>query len=176
VTTIAGSRDQGNRSQKHIRETPCTNENHRWRRGPPGGKADCLEATAISEPPIWCWVRIHYLELSWFRACHFPARERNLWQYLKWTEAGQQGILHPLDWVWSLVGDNRHSGTLENYWTGCNTVQISKDATCEPYIGVNSLNGFWWQFHHWYFWKATYPQCETGISIEQQSQLHLTDA
>jgi hypothetical protein len=64
-----------------------------------------------------------------------------------------------------LVGKNRHSGAPENNWTTHNPFRISKDASCEPYIRVNSLNGFRWQFRHRYYWTVTYRQHERGILI-----------
>jgi hypothetical protein len=71
-----------------------------------------------------------------------------------------------------LVGGNRGSGALEYHRTLRNQFRISKHRFCEPYIRVNSAIGFWSQYHHRYVWKATYGQCQRGISIYEQSQLH----
>ena len=54
---------------------------------------------------------------------------------------------------------------LENHWTAPDTFWISKVASCKPYIRVNLPHGFRWQFYHWYYWTATYRQCERGIFI-----------
>jgi hypothetical protein len=85
-------------------------------------------------------------------------------------------MLHLLCQVWSLVAGNRCSGAPENHQTVCNPFWIFKDASSEPYVTVNLANGFRRQFHHQYFWITTYQQCEWGILIYQQSQLHLSDA
>jgi len=88
----------------------------------------------------------------------------------------KQGILHLFDRIWTLMFSNQHSGAPEDHQTVCNPFRISQDASFEPYMTVNIWNGFWQQFHHPYFWMATYHQCERGTSINLQSQLHPTDA
>jgi hypothetical protein len=55
------------------------------------------------------------------------------------------------------------------------TFWISKNESCEPYLRVNSANRFQLLFHNWHFWTATYRRCESGILIQQPSQLHPTD-
>jgi len=125
-----------------------------------GVKHDHWQATTISNTLIRCWDRGHDLELGWFRARDYPAWERDLWHHLEWADAVQEGILPPHDEVWSLVGDNWNSAALENHWTTRNSFLTSKDASCKPYIRVNLVNGFWWQFHQWYFWTATYHRHE----------------
>jgi len=74
------------------------------------------------------------------------------------------------------MGDNWDSGAPENHWTTHDSFPIFKHVSCEPYIKVNSADWFRWKFHHWDFWMATYLQCEWGILLLQQSQLHPTDA
>ena len=62
----------------------------------------------------------------------------------------EEGILHLLELVPSLVADHGRSGAPENHQTACNTFRISKDAFCEVNIRVNSVNGFCRQFHYQY--------------------------
>jgi len=74
------------------------------------------------------------------------------------------------------VGDFQHLGPTGNNQTACNPFRIFSHASFEPDIRVNSANGSWWQFHHWYVWIAKYRQCQRGILIQQQRQLHFTHA
>jgi len=147
ATTISGSRDQGNLSQKHICQMTCPNQNSCRRRGLCSSIYDRRQANAISDRPIRCLWGSHDLELGWNGARHNPAWEWDLWHPLEWTEALQEGILHPHDRVWSVMGDNCHSGTPVNHWTACNPFRISHGGYCEAYIRVNWQNVIRWQFH-----------------------------
>jgi hypothetical protein len=91
-------------------------------------------------------------------------------------DAVHEEILHPLSQVQSLVAGNRCSEDSENHQTAYNPFWISKDASWELYIRVNSANEFWRQFHRRYFQMATYWQFESCILIYQQSHLNSTDA
>jgi len=95
---------------------------------------------------------------------------------MEWADSFQEGIVQPLDRVWSLLVGNWSSEAPANHWTVCNSSLISKDASCEAFMRVSSANGFWWQFYHQYFRMATNWQCERSRSIYKQSWLHSTDA
>jgi len=165
MTTIAGSCDYGDQSQKYIGQRSCPYENCcRWR-GSWWSKHDCWQEYRISGASFWCWDQSHHLQYCWYRLRWETAEERDSLYHFKWTDVVQEAILHPLDWVCSLVAGIWCSGAPENNWTACNTFRLPKDASFEPYIRVNLANGFLWQFHNQYFWIATYQKCERGISI-----------
>jgi len=114
---------------------------------------------------------------SWWYGPHGQwAGEWDGWYQLEWADAVQTGILHPFDWVLSLVVGNWCVGAPENHWTGCNTFPISVDSSCERNIRVNSVNGFKRRFHHLYFLMATYWKCERGLWIYRRIQFHLPEA
>jgi hypothetical protein len=56
----------------------------------------------------------------------------------------------------------------ENLRTVCNLFRLSKDPSCEPYIGVKWANGLQQQLHLRYFCTATYWQRTSGLLIYQQ--------
>jgi hypothetical protein len=57
-----------------------------------------------------------------------------------------------------------------------NPVQILRNASPEACIDVNSLHGFWRQFHNPTFRTATYYHSKWGMLICQQSPVHSTNA
>jgi len=154
----------------------CSNGDCCRRRGLWGGTHDCQQPCAMSGQYIRCWDWSRHLEYRWYWPHCESAAERDVWYHFERPDEVHEGFLHPLGRVWILVAGNWSSGAPENHRTACTSFRISKDASSEPYIRVNLANGFWGQFHHRYFWTATYPQCERNISIYQQRQLHSTDA
>lgn len=139
------------------------------RRGLQGGKCGSGQVCWISGPAIRCWHWSHQLEYRWYGLYFESAGECSLRNHFKCANALLEGIVHLLDQIWSLVAANRHSGAPKNHSTACNECRISNNASCQPYIRVNWVNEFWWQFHNQYVWAATYWQCEESIFIYQQS-------
>jgi len=165
-----------NQCQKHIRQKTCSNEDHCRRRGSRGGKQDRRQECAIPDLSIQGWNRSHHLEYCRCGPLCETALGRDLSYHFERPDAVHDGMLQLLGPVWRVVAGSRPSGAPENHPTVCNPFRISKDALCEPNIRVNSANGFRRPFHPQYFWTATYRQCERGLLIYQQSQLHSTDA
>jgi len=128
-----------------------------------GSKHDCRQGCGISAPTIWLWSLSHPLEVCWCGLHCQLASEWHLWYHLKWADAVQQWILHLLDPVRTMVVHNWHPGAPENHQTTFKTFQMTRDASCEPYIRVNLVNALWQQFPHCCFGTAKYWQCERAI-------------
>jgi len=167
---------QGKQSQKHSHQKIYSSEDCSRRWGLRGDNHDHRQACAISGQSIWGWDWSHHLENCWYSPWGESAGQSDLWYHFERQDAVHDIKLHLLCFVWSFMAGTRRSRTQENHRAACNTFRICKDASCEPYIRVNSANGFWPHIHFRYFCIATDWECERGISIYQQSQLRSTEA
>ena len=129
----------------------------------------------ILGPSIWWSDWSYHLESHRYGLRWESAGERDELYYFEWADAVQEGIVHPLDWSWSLVEANWYSGASETHQTASNPFRLYKYVSWEPYLRINSVNRIWRWFPLWDFLAATYRQCERGISIHNQRQLHSTD-
>ena len=176
VRTIDGSIDKGNRSPKCIRKQPCPNAGCCWGRSLWGAKHDHRPACEMSSPSIPRRDWSHHQQYHRYVLCWEAAEESDLWYHCKWADAVPKEIHHLVDRAKWFVRGNCCSAAPENNRPAGNTFRTSNDASSDPSIRVNSVNGFWRQFDHQYFWHATNQRCEGGVSIYKQSQRDSTNA